>query len=88
MEDDQNRDFLLQSRPVTRVQAIGLVVSVVAFLGFGLGIEALVISKYREEHGALAILVLVLGSLIGLLFVRLAWVAMKRIFAGSGGRPS
>jgi hypothetical protein len=86
-EDEQNKDFLLQRRPVTRVQLIGLLISTLAFLGFGLGIEGVIISTFRQAPGALSIVVLVFGSLICLLFLRLAWLSLKRIFAAPADRP-
>ena len=86
MKDDQNKDFLLQRRPVTRVQVVALLLFVLAFSGFGVGIEALVLSKYREVPGALSIVLLVFGSLVALLFLRLGWLSLRRIFARARDR--
>ncbi|HEY7402955.1 MAG TPA: hypothetical protein VIB39_05500 [Candidatus Angelobacter sp.] len=84
MENDHDKDFLLQRRPATPIQRIALVIFVAGFLGFALGIEAITLSNYREAPGALSIVVLLLGSLVCLLFLRLAWLSVKRIFARGG----
>jgi positive regulator of sigma E activity len=82
MEGDHNKDFLLQRRPVSRVQIVGLLLYIFAMLIFVIGLWSLLLSQRLVWSEPLVIVTVALGAGISSLFLRLAWLGIRRIFAG------
>src|SRR6476620_2749319 len=78
--EEQSRDFLLKRDPVTAVQFVGLLLGGFSSLGAGTGIWILYVSRFLGSSEPLDITILVLGSVVCVFFIYLAWLTFRRAF--------
>jgi hypothetical protein len=87
MESDQNKDFLLQWRPVTRLQLVGLLLGALFLLIISFCVAEICITKFREAPDLVGVILLIVGFPVCMLFLYLAWLNVRRIFLGKGPDP-